>query len=187
MSTQLERPSQFKSRLILLLIVAMFFSSFFIAWGLRFAGWTPQGHKNFGTLIQPPKDFSQAVLLKADGSPYVWQNDERVFRVVVMPSPDCHTACVKMMDTLQRVWETQGRQAARVDILWFGPLPAKTKQFNHFISMQANVPLQAALPQQASAEQVPVYIMDYRGFLIMHYPAGFEPSGLRKDLGKLLK
>jgi hypothetical protein len=179
--------SQFKSRLILVLIVTMFLSSFFIAWGLRFAGWTPEGQKNFGTLLQPPKDFSQAVFLKADGLPYAWQPEKHVWRIVVVPDKDCSTTCIELMDTLQRVWETQGRHAARVEILWFGALPAQAKPFNHFIAMQPNAQLQAALPEQATIEQLPVYLIDYRGFLVMHYRAGFDPSGLRKDVARLLK
>jgi hypothetical protein len=180
-------PSQLKSRLILLLIVSLFFSSFFVAWGLRFAGWTPAAHKNFGELIEPPKDFSQTQFIKADGSPYPWEADKHVWRIVVMPDGKCQAACVKMMDTLQRVWETQGRQAARLEILWFGPLPAEAKQFNHFIVMQPSAALQAVVPEQASADQLPIYLMDYRGFLVMHYRAGFDPTGLRKDVARLLK
>jgi hypothetical protein len=182
-----DRPSQMKSRLILLLIVALFFSSFFIAWGLRFAGWTPQGHKNYGELLQPPKDFSQKRFIKADGTAYRWQEEKRVFQMIVVPPQDCQTTCVTMMDTLQRIWESQGRQADRLQVLWFGPLPAKPKQFNPFVAMRPDASLQAALLESASGNALPVYVMDYRGFLIMHYHAGFDPSGLRKDLAKLLK
>ena len=185
--TDTARPSQLKSRLILLLIVAMFFSSFFIAWGLRLSGWTPTGSKNLGELIQPPKDLSQANFLYADGKPYEWQTEKHIWRVVVVPSTDCTTACTAMTDTLFRVWETQGRQAERVDVLWFGELPKDSRAFRKLFEMQASPKLQAALTQTASADWVPVYLIDPNGFLVMQYQPGFNPTDLRKDLSRLLK
>jgi len=185
--TDAERPSQLKSRLILLLIVAMFFSSFFIAWGLRLSGWTPSGSKNLGELIQPPKDLSQAGFLYADGKPYAWETEKHIWRVVVVPDANCQAACAKMTDTLLRVWETQGRQADRVDVLWFGELPNDARKFRKLFVMQPSPALQAALTQTSSADSVPVYLIDPNGFLVMQYRPGFNPSDLRKDLARLLK
>ena len=185
--TDTERPSQLKSRLILLLIVAMFFSSFFIAWGLRLSGWTPAGSKNLGQLIQPPKDLSQANFLYADGRPYIWETEKHKWRVVVIPSANCTASCTAMTDTLFRVWETQGRQADRLDVLWFGELPKDARTFRKLFVMQASPKLQAALTLTSSADAVPVYLIDPNGFLVMQYRAGFNPSDLRKDLSRLLK
>ena len=180
-------PPQWKSRLILILIVAMFFSSFFVAWGLRFAGWTPEGSKNFGELLQPPIDLSASRIYHADGKPYPWQPEKHEWRVVVVPTADCTAVCTSMTDTLLRVWETQGRQAERVDVLWFGELPKDGRTFRKLFAMQASPELLAALPQKATATELPVYIIDNRGNIVMHYRPGFDPSHLRKDLARLLK
>lgn len=185
--TDTARPPQWKSRLILLLIVAMFFSSFFVAWGLRFAGWTPKGSKNFGELIQPPIDLTASRFRYADGKPYLLQPEKHLWRVVIVTPPDCTDACTKMTDTLFRVWETQGRQAERVDVLWFGELPKNGRTFRKLFAMQASPELLAALPQKATASSLPVYIMDNRGNIVMQYRPGFDPSHLRKDLSRLLK
>ncbi|MGH8051261.1 MAG: hypothetical protein ACRERV_02530 [Methylococcales bacterium] len=185
--TDIARPSQWKSRLILLLIVAMFFSSFFVAWGLRFAGWTPKGSKNLGELIQPPIDLTASSFRHADGKPYAWEPEKHFWRVVIVTAPDCTTACTAMTDTLFRVWETQGRQAERVDVLWFGELPKDARTFRKLFAMQASPELIAALPQKATATALPVYIMDNRGNVVMQYRPGFNPSDLRKDLARLLK
>lgn len=185
--TDAARPSQLKSRLVLLLIVAMFFSSFFIAWGLRLSGWTPEGSRNLGDLIQPPIDLSQAGFHYADGRPYAWETEKHIWRVVVVPSADCTITCAEMTDTLFRVWETQGRQADRVDVLWFGELPKGANSFRKLFPMQSSPRLQAALPQTSAANSVPVYLIDPNGFLVMQYRPGFDPSDLRKDLARLLK
>jgi hypothetical protein len=182
-----SKNSQVRSRLTLLLIAAMFFGSFGIAAFLRFSGWTPGQGRNFGELLQPPIDLSGEQLLRADGTPYPWAADSNIWRIVVMPAADCTTACTKMLDVLQRVWLIQGRKADHLDVLWFGSLPADGPRFRSLIEMQANAALSAALPERAQTDAVPVYLIDPSGFLVMHYRAGFDPTGLKKDLGKLLK
>jgi cytochrome oxidase Cu insertion factor (SCO1/SenC/PrrC family) len=182
-----SKPSQLKSRLVLLLIVAMFLSSFLIAWGLRLSGWTPSGSKNLGQLIEPPKDLSQANFKYADGKAYDWKTEDHIWRIVVVPSADCTAACTAMTDTLFRVWETQGRQAERLDVLWFGALPKDARNFRKFSLMQASPKLQAALTQVATETAIPVYLIDPNGYLVMQYRPGFNPSDLRKDLARLLK
>jgi cytochrome oxidase Cu insertion factor (SCO1/SenC/PrrC family) len=179
--------SQMRSRLVLLLIAAMFLSSFGIAAFLRFTGWQPAHSKNFGELLQPPRDLSGQQLLRADGQAYAWNPQANLWRIVVVPSADCDRACVSMIDTLRRIWETEGRQADRVDVLWFGTVPAGAPTFRRLVPMQPNAALSVALPEAASREAIPVYLIDPSGFLVMHYRAGFAPADLHKDLGKLIK
>ena len=45
--------------------------------------------------------------------------------------------------------------------------------------------LRAALPDASPG--IPVYILDPNGWLILRYPPGADPGGLRSDLAKLLK
>jgi hypothetical protein len=170
-----------------LLIAAMFFSSFGIAAFLRFTGWTPGHGRNFGELIQPPSDLSGEQLLRADGKSYPWAPEATVWRIVVVPAAGCTSACTGMLDTLHRIWLMQGRKADHIDVLWFGPLPADGPRFRRLLQMQPNAALSAALPELATPDAVPVYLIDPSGFLAMHYRAGFDPTGLKQDLGKLVK
>jgi len=182
-----SKKQQWRSRLVLLLIVAMFFSSFGIAALLRFTGWQPQSHKNFGQLLSPPLDFSAQTFLRADGSAYAWQPERNAWRIVLVSEKPCQAACQKQLDTLHRVWLSRGRHTERIDLLWFAEVPATRPEFKGFIAMQPNATLQAALPEKESAAGYPVYLIDPDGFVALHYPAGFDPSGLRKDLAKLVK
>ena len=179
--------SQFRSRLTLLLIVAMFLSSFAIAAFLRFTGWTPAQSRNYGELLQPPVDLRAAKLLRADGQPYSWSPEKNLWRIVVVPTDDCTKTCAVTLDALHRIWLNQGRKADRIDVLWFGPLPTEGPRFRKLIAMRPDVTLSAALPEAASADALPVYLIDPSGFVALHYRAGFDPIGLRKDLGKLVK
>jgi cytochrome oxidase Cu insertion factor (SCO1/SenC/PrrC family) len=179
--------SRTRSRLVLLLIAAMFLSSFGIAAFLRFTGWQPAHSKNFGELLQPPRDLTALHLLRADGQPYDWHPETNTWRIVVVPSADCAQACTQLLDTLHRVWQSEGRQAERIDVLWFGALPADAPVFRKLVPMQPNAAVDAALPEAASRDAVPVYLIDPSGFLVMHYRPGADPANLRKDLGKLIK
>jgi hypothetical protein len=184
---QTPRQSQLRSRLTLLLIAAMFLGSFGIAAVLRFSGWSPGQGRNFGELLQPPTDLSALQLLRADGTPYDWAPEKNLWRIAVVPAPGCAEACARQLDTLHRIWLIQGRKADHLDVLWFGPLPAQAPGFRRLVAMQPNAALSAALPEQAGPDAVPVYLIDPSGFLALHYRAGFDPTGLKKDLGKLLK
>ena len=179
--------SRTRSRLILLLIAAMFLSSFGLAAFLRFSGWEPGHSRNFGELLQPPRDLSAQHFLRADGQPYDWRPARNTWRIVVAPAPDCVQTCVAMIDRLHRLWESEGRQADRVEVLWFGRVPEGAPTFRNFIAMQPSAVLDAALPEAASRDAIPVYLIDPSGFLVMHYHAGFTLGDVRKDLDKLIQ
>jgi cytochrome oxidase Cu insertion factor (SCO1/SenC/PrrC family) len=180
------RPSQLRSRLTLLLIAVLFLGSFGVAAVLRFAGWTPPRSRNFGELLQPPRPLG-VVLRRADGTPYAWAPEENRWRLLVVPAPGCTTECTHLLDTLRRTWLTQGRRADRLDVLWMGPVPGGVPAFRRLVPLAPDAKLVAALPQHATPDTVPVYLLDPEGVLVLHYRPGFDPTGLRKDLGKLVK
>lgn len=185
--TETNRPSQTKSRLILVLVVTMFFSSFFIAAFLRFTGWQPEGSRNHGELLQPPIPLEGMRLVRADGTLYTWQPERHGWRLLVVAPEGCTTVCAGALDTLHRVWLTQGRKADKLDLLWFGPLPAQGPRFRKLVPMRPSAELLAVLPDRGRADAVPVYLVDPGGFVALRYPADFDPAGLKRDLGKLLK
>jgi len=179
-------PSQLRSRLTLLLIAFLFFGSFFVAAVLRFTGWQPSGHRNYGELLQPPVNLATHALLREDGSEFAWQPDANRWRFLVAPTADCTQACAKTLDALRRIWVGQGRKADHLEVLWFGPLP-QGERFRALVPMRADARLAAQLPEPARADAVPVYLVDPSGYLVLHYHPGFDPAGVRKDLGKLVK
>lgn len=184
--TDTPPPGKWRSRLVLLLIAAAFFGSFAIAALLRFAGWQPEGLRNHGELLQPPTNLATIDLRRADGSRFEWQPARHAWRYLVVPAPGCAEACARTLDSLHRLWLSEGRKADRVEVLWFGELPPGPR-FRGLVPMRADARLAAALPQAATAGALPVYLADPDGYLVLHYRPGYELGGMRKDLGKLVK
>lgn len=176
-----------QSRFRLFLVAAMFLGSFGVAATLFFSGWKPTQTRNVGEMLSPYPDLRPVALLKADGTPWQWQPASRNWHVIVAPPADCGEPCLRMLDALQRVWVSEGRHADKLKVLWFGELPAGAPEFGGLVPMQASPGLQAQLPDLARADALPVYLADPNGYLVLRYPAGFNPSGLRKDLGRVLK
>ena len=179
-------PGQLRSRLTLLLIAFLFLGSFFLAAALRFTGWQPSGHRNYGELLQPPVNLATHPLLRADGGTFAWRPEANRWRFLVTAPDGCTQACARTLDALRRIWVGQGRKADRLEVLWFGPLPVG-QRFRTLVPMHADARLAAQLPEAARADAVPVYLVDPEGYLVLHYRPGFDPAGVRKDLGKLVK
>lgn len=176
-----------RSRTILLLIAVLFFGSFGAAGVLRFSGWMPRGSTNYGTLLAAPVDLRDVAVGASDGASYPWKSPQMLWRIAVFTPPDCAAPCVDLSHALERVWRTEGRHAARLHVLWFGPLPEGAASFRNLLPMRDAPEIRARLAGQAGAGELPVYLIDPHGFLVMRYDSGFDAAGLRRDLGKLLK
>lgn len=176
-----------RSRLTLLLIAVFFLGSFGIAAALFFGGWKPSQTRNIGEMLDPYPDLRDLDLRRADGQAWTWQPAQRHWHIIVAPPADCGAPCSQMLDALHRVWLSEGRHADKLEVLWFGELPSRAPVFPGLVPMQASTALQARLPDQARPDALPVYLADPNGYLVLRYAPGFNPSGLRKDLGRVLK
>ena len=180
-------PSRTRSRLVLLLVAAMFLGSFGVAAALFFGGWRPTQTRNLGEMLDPYRDLRAVALVRAEGAPFAWEPLERRWHVLVAPPADCGAPCLRLLDALDRVRRSEGRHAERVVLLWAGELPAGAPAVNGLVQVRASDELQALLPDVARADALPVYLVDPNGWLVMRYAPGFEPQAVRKDLGRLIK
>lgn len=183
----MNTPSRTRSRLQLLLVAAFFLGSFGVAAALFFGGWKPGQTRNIGEMLDPYPDLRAIPLVKADGQAWDWQPLERNWHILFVAPSDCGAPCAEMLGALHRVWLSEGRHAERLKVLWFGELPAGAEAFPGLVPMQASPSLVAMLPDVPAPDALPAYLADPNGYLVLRYPAGFNPSGLRKDLGRVLK
>ena len=176
-----------KSRLTLLLMAVMFFGSFGVALVLHYSNWQPTQTRNHGEFVQPAIALGGLSLETRDGQDYPWQPNAGIWRVLVAPPPDCGQPCVDLLESLYRVWYSEGRHADALDVLWAGELPRGGAQFRRLVAIEPSAELLAALPDRADADALAVYVLDPSGYLVLRFPPGFDPSGLSKDLYRLIK
>lgn len=180
-----------RNRLVLVLIAAFFFVPMLLAGVLRFTDQHPAVNRQHGELLSDKPDLRALEPRLADGTPYPWQPQARVWRVLVAPPAGCAgeraEACVKLSRELDTVWQLFGKDADQVDILWLGEPPAGAARPASLRVLADSPPLRAKLPRLNDPAGTPVYVIDPNGFVILRYAPGFEPGGLRADLAKLLK
>ncbi|MGO1072359.1 hypothetical protein [Lysobacter sp. CA199] len=176
-----------RNRLVLLLIAAFFFVPMLVAGILRFTDHHPAVNRQHGELLEPKPDLRALNLRLADGQPYAWNPQARIWRITVAPQPGCARRCVRLSRQLDTVWQLFGKDADRVELLWLGELPAGAARPASLRVLAPSPELRARLPRTDDPAGPPVYVIDPNGFVILRYPPGFEPGGLRADLAKLLK
>ena len=181
-----------RGRLMLLGVAGLFLGSMLVAGLLRFSGWRPAGSNVHGELLEPPVDLRERAPVLLDGNErYAWNAPARTWRIVVAPPVECGAACDKLATDLDKVWRLMGRNADHVDILWACPddackVPSPLREDRTLRRLKPDAAWRAALPR-VDEPGVPVYVLDPNGFLILRYPPGSDPGGLRADLAKLLK
>lgn len=178
-----------RSRLTLLLLAVLFAAPLVAAMILHGIGWEPGRTRNHGTLLHPALDLRDHAPLLADGSRYEWAPRERRWRLAVVAPDGCAQACVDLIAGLDKVWQLQGRRADRLDVLWFGDVPAGAVPFRRFVPMRADSPIVSQLPDRAPDAQgnPPMFLIDPSGYLAMRYAPGADVAGVREDVTRLLK
>lgn len=176
-----------RSRFVLVLLAVLFLAPVLGATLLHWSGWEPARTRNHGELLRPALDLRDARLQRADGTPYDWEPAARRWRIAVVATPDCPADCSELLAGLDKVWQLQGRRADRLDVLWFGPLPADAVAFRRLVPMQRDPAFEARLPQLATHGAPSAYLIDPSGYLALRYAPGFDVSHLREDVAQLLK
>ena len=179
-----------RNRGMLVALFGLFFGAMFVAGMLRFSGWRPHGMKNKGELLQPYGDLRATAPRLASGEPYPWQPPARIWRIATV-ARDCEGAraadCERLLADLDKVWRLMGKDADRVDLLWIGALPPDGVRPRRLRVLAPAPALAAGLPRSDDPRGAVVYLVDPNGFVVLRYPPGFDPGGLRTDLARLLK
>lgn len=177
---------QRRGRLQLLLLVAVFVVPILVALLLNAGGWVPAPERQHGELLQPPLDLGDEPLALADGGAYPWNPEVRQWRVVALPPTPCDAPCTQVAADIDKVWRLLGHNADRLDVLWAGAWPEGVKRPTTLHLLAADPALRARLSPDG-ATGTTVHVVDPNGFVVLRYPAGFDPAGLHADLKRLVK
>lgn len=179
---------QRSNRIKLVAIGALFALPVVVAWLLHQAGYEPKAERNHGTLLAPPQDYNDVVATDTAGAVVDWNTADGVWHVLLRAPARCDATCVAAIDGLHRIWIGLGRKAARVEMLYVGtPDEAARAALAAFPQMRVVTLAPDRLPPAAQDGAPAAWAVDPNGWLVLHYDAGFDPVGLRKDLARLIR
>lgn len=190
-------------RTTLILIVALVAAPLVIAWVLVMgpAEWRPAGRVNHGDLVIPPLSLKDAALVDLEGNSIGLDRFLGKWNLVYVGEATCEADCEAALYAMRQVRLAMGKNMARVQRVYItqspDPAPALRTVLMRYpglliITGQPEA-LHAFRRQFASSDggegiyDGGLAIVDPLGNLMMRYAPDADPSGLLKDLERLLR
>jgi len=162
----------------------------------------PSATMNSGELVVPARPLAEATLRTLAGEPFPTGRLGSKWSLVYFGTATCGQPCVDNLYKMRQVRLAQGKELSRVQYVYVvmdGPLDEATIQGTMSQHPDALVltgdqdaidawvrqfTIEAGSPRDGLDR---IYVVDPLGNLMMSYPADADPSGMRKDLARLLK
>ena len=187
------KPSDLRaSRLKLLAIVAVFALPILAAGVLTFIGWQPSG-KGYGQPVQPQRNFvDEHVRLRlADGQDYAWRDPaEPRMTLVALAGPQCGQRCFETLTGMAKAWVMLNRNQTRLRLLYVGTPPADPRQvaaMDAYWTLATDPAGRLDAFRPAQPDSVSALLVESTGTALAFYPAGFDGTGLLRDLHQVIK
>jgi cytochrome oxidase Cu insertion factor (SCO1/SenC/PrrC family) len=159
---------------------------------LYVSDWRPGG-SSYGELLRPPQPLNFPVLKTSQGEPVdalVWKSK---WHLVYIAPASCDTECRNGLHAMRQIHASLAKEIDRLERVWLvdGPLLPEAQALQSQYPDMLVLSDAAALTKQLNTKMANaggrIYLVDPLGNLVMSYPRGGDPYGIRKDLMKLLK
>lgn len=183
-----------KAKLTLILLFALFLAPILIAVLLnsRWVDWEPAPERSHGELIEPVVPLPDFELQTPDGSSVSRAGLlERWVLVQVEPGA-CEADCLERAFLLRQIREAQNRHIPDIALLLLteqapdAELGARLRALDPVFDVIGGpdaAPLLAAIPDTTAGG---FYIVDPEGNIMEYFGSDADPTGIRKDLRRLL-
>jgi hypothetical protein len=163
------------ARAKLLLVFLACAAPFVLGWAAWYFGWAPGTAGNYGELI-PPRSVTGAPLQALRGK---WV-------MVSFDSAGCDAYCEKKLYYMRQIRRAQGKDQARVERLWV-ITDAGTPRPELLAAIEGTHVSRIAPGEFPGVRSDHIYLVDPLGNLMMRFPRDPDPSGMLKDLQRLLR
>jgi hypothetical protein len=178
------------SRLKLLLVVFVFAVPIIAAALLNMSGWQPTG-KAYGEPIEPQRNFEQerVRVQLVDGKLWPWRDSMPRMTLIALAGPGCAVHCMDVLTKMAAARITLNNNMSRLRLLYLGQPPANaaTNGMENYWAMGTDMDDTLAAYRPAKPDSVTALLVESDGTALTLYPPGFDPSGLRKDLQKVIR
>jgi len=185
----------------LLLLASLFVLPMLVAYALYYSGWRPEAVHPHGELVQPARPVADAALVLLDGKPIRFSELRGKWTLVTFSAAECLKPCERNLAKMRQVIAAQGKEADRLQsvlVVTDGKaLDWLRYAIQDYPGMRAVVGPPEAVDALARQFVLPagspldnlnrVYLVDPLGNFMMSYPADADPTGMRKDLARLLR
>ena len=185
----------------LLLLASLFVLPMLVAYALYYSGWRPEAVHPFGELVQPARPLADAALVLLDGKPIRFSELRGKWTLVTFSAAECLKPCERNLTKMRQVIAAQGKEADRLQsvlvvtdgkaldwlryaILDYPGMRVVTGPVDSVTLLARQFTLPAGGPLDNLNR---VYLVDPLGNFMMSYPADADPTGMRKDLARLLR
>ena len=163
-------------------VVASYFAFYFAP---------PARHTNYGELLATGP-LSDARLQLTDGTAFQLSRLRGKWVLLMVDSGHCDEFCRRKLFGLRQLRLTQGKDMERIERAWLisddmAPPAAVVRDYQGtWLIRAAGSELLGQLPaERALADHI--YVVDPLGNLVLRYPRDADPSGIIRDLVRLLK
>lgn len=185
----------------LLLLAALFMLPVLVAYGLYYGGWRPSSTANHGELLQPVRPVKDATLTLLSGESIRFSLWHGKWILLLFSTAECLKPCERNLNNIRQIIAAQGKEAHRVRgvlVVTDGKaLDWLRYAIMDYPDMQVVIGSQTAVNSLAQQFVLPagspldnlnrVYLVDPSGNFMMSYPPDADPTGINKDLKRLLR
>ncbi len=164
-------------------------------------GWRPSGTINHGELVEPARPIKDVSLTRLDGKQMRFADLQKKWTLIYFGSAECLSPCKDNLYKMRQVRLSLGGEGTRVQRLFVVTNPNALDLLKYELKEYPDMAVvtgptkniealagQFDLPVGTPLDKLErIYVVDPLGLLMMSYPAGADPSGMRKDLKRLLK
>ncbi len=176
------------SRAKLVLIALVFMAPILAAGVLTVSGWQPTGKGN-GLPVSPQRNLvNESVRVDlADGGTYAWRDSEPRMTLVALANGPCGEHCVDVLTKMAAARLTLNDKRPRLRLLYLGQPPDQAKGMHRWWQLGRDRANALAAFRPDAVGQVSALLVESNGTALSYYPAGFDPTGLRKDMKKVIR
>ncbi len=190
-------PSTFRRMLPMVLLFVLFAAPLVAAYLWRPA--PDAATSNFGQLVTPPRAPLNIQLQTLKDEPLAFSGLKGKWTLLYVGNEDCDKVCIDNLYKIDRVRLTQAKKMKRVQNVYIAPEQVDPQIVRQRISAYTGL-IGLRISTASRAEMAKyfergghgplhqrIYVIDPIGNLMMSYPADADPSGMRRDLARLLK
>ena len=188
----------FRIKMVLVLVVFLLPLGYAIY--LKVTGWRPSQTTNYGSLVIPAIPLKDVRLTTVDGKAASLKDFEHHWLLVTFSGAPCNDACERNIYKMRQTRIAQGKHQMRVRrllVLTGDPSTVSKDRFKDYPGMVVVTGPGKGIDdlgrQFVTADGTAldgrnrIYLVDPLGNLMMSYDADADASGIRKDLGRLLR